>query len=642
MKGIFTKELKEIEQLIIRGKYNHALDKIDSLSDNEEITKEEKIQCKIFKARIYLRIFPYSKAIKYAEGAYEESKTIENKTLMFDSVNILLKACFYAGKYELKEKKAELANEIMESFENKDSEEYLRRKAVLPLFRGDNFITTFASMKESISISEKIGDLILMADSYFNISSKNLWSGNLVEALEYAQKSLDICNRVNYHYGTIISLFEKGIIYLHKGELDLAHDYLQKTYHMVKDNLNPYFKGGIFMDLGLIYWLKRDLKTSLEYYRKSVLFLKQANVVSTRHYPWLLIRMNNVLIEMGRVDEAWQNLKIIKQLYLSKNRYIFKKIFFLAKAILLKTTSHPKNTKEAIILLEEFADDDIAIMELYGLVIFHLCDLYLKEISKSEDLETYEKLKHRIKKLSKMAEQQQSYILLTESLLIQSKLDLIEFNVSEGQILLEEAQKIAEEKGITYLAKVISNEYDILLTQLSTWQEMSSYFPSLEERFELSHLEDLLTKIIKNNAIYINIQDENELPYFFLIINKDRNVVFSEAFGDFSLDEDLLQGILTCINENIYSQSLGSDKIMRIMYQNFTIAINKQENILLIYSFVGQSYGAIQKLRSFRNKFSFLLNEWNNYFKKFKTSKELTLNERVVISKFLETVFVTE
>jgi tetratricopeptide (TPR) repeat protein len=642
MNGFFTKELEKIEQFIIRGKYNLALDEIDVIYNNEKSSTEERIKCKIFKARIYLTIFPYSEAIKYAEEAYCESIKTQNKLLMFDSILILPRAYFYKGEYETIREKTELLKEIIESFDNKNSEEYLKRKASISLIQSERFKIPFSILNESVSIAEKLGDPILKADSYFSIGSKHLWSGNLDEALKYAKNGLEICENIGYHHSTAMLLSLMGVIYIQKGELDLACDCVQKNYSMFKNDLSLYFEACMILNLAEIMWLKRNLDTSLAYYKEAIPLLKKSKVVSTNHYPWTLLKMNDILIEMERYEEVSENIQKIEQLYLSKKEYIMKKILFLAKAKFLKIKSDQKNIEEAINLLEEIADDKTIVLVHYSSIVFLLCDLYILKITKFNDIESYEKLKQRVNSLKTIAEHQKSHILFALSLLIKSKLELINFNVSLGQTLLEEAQKIADEKGITYLAKVISNEYDILLTQLSTWREMSSYFPSLEERFQITHLEELLTKIIKNNAVYINFQEEKELPYFFLIINKDRNILFSESFGDFSLNDELLQGILSCINENISSQSLENNNIKRIMYQNYTIAIDKQKNLLLVYSFVGESYPAMQKLRSFSKEFSLLLDKWNRYFEQFKTNKKLTLDERMGISRFLETVFFTD
>jgi len=640
MNGIFAKELEEIEQLIVIGKYNLALERIDSIVDKEKASREEKIRCKIYKSQIYLETFPYSEIVKYGEEAFEESKKLNNKQLMFDSLLALPIAYFRAGEYELRKDKVKLAGEILDSFDDKESEDYLKRKAGLLLMQGDTFASSLVKIEESIAISKRLGLDRQLADSYMQLSSSYLWSGELRKAFIYAQNSLEICEKLEYYYGHSNHLFTVAVIHLHKGELDIAQDYFLKCISIFEEINDSYSFACTYMDLGYLYWLRRDLKTALDYYQKSLIFFKEAKIVGTRHFPWTLFRMNLVLIEMEKYDEAFQNLEQIEFLYLLKAKPIFKKIYYLAKAVLLKTKPEETSWRGVITLLEEVADDETVHLELNGLVVFHLCDAYLKEIQKSNDLEIYEKLRNRVKNLTQMAEQQKSYILLAQSLLIQSKLELIDFNTNEGRILLEKAQNLAEEKGITNLAKVISNEYDILLSQLSKWEEMSTYLPSLEERFEFTHIEDLLGTMLKNNITYIDLVDEGESPYFFLIMNQEGSVLFSEAFSDLSLDDELLGGILNSIEEFKSSGLLNDDTIKRLKYQNYTIAINSQEDLLLIYTFIGKSYHALQKFRLLFEEFRSFTSDWNIYFEKIKENEELSLSERMELSKYLESVFV--
>ncbi len=641
MKRNFAKKLEEIEQLIFRGKYNAALAEIDTIYISKGITNEERIRCKIFKARIYLIIFPYSKAIKYAEEAYEESKRLENKELMFDSLIILPRAYYYPGEFELIKEKTKQAIDVLDSFENKDSVAYLKRKAVLPLLQGQRYYTSFSDIEKSLVASEKLGIDALKVDSYLSLGSRHLWSGNLDKALNYALMSLEISDKINYHFGKVIGLAQIVVIYLQKGELNLSREYVFKSLAMYEPkDRNPYFEACMLINLGTIYWFKRDLSNSLKYYEKASALLKKSKVVKTYHYSVSLSRINTILIELGKNKEVLQNIKQIEDLYLSNRQHIIKKILNLSKATYLKSKSKESDINEAISLLEEFADDSIAYLELNGLIVFHLCDLYLKKITTFNDLQIYEKLKHKVKTLGQMAEHDNSNILLAQSLLLQSKLELIDFNVKEGQLLLEKAQKIAEEKGITHLAKVISGEYDILLDQLSRWQEMSTYIPSLEERFEFTHIEDLLARMIRNNALYMDIQDEKEQPYFFLIMNKGGTIIFSEKFSKTPLGNDLLQGIQKIINESVRSVSLQDDRIKRIKYQHYTIAISFQEDVLLIYVFVGQSYLAVQKLHSLEDEIRSFTQEWSKYYREFKTNQELSLQERMNLCKSLEKAFV--
>ena len=83
MKGVFDKEIEAIEQLVDRGKYDDALEQIDKISSIDSLSAEEKLKSKILKYRIYSVRSKYVEAIKLGEEAFEESKKLNNKFLMF-------------------------------------------------------------------------------------------------------------------------------------------------------------------------------------------------------------------------------------------------------------------------------------------------------------------------------------------------------------------------------------------------------------------------------------------------------------------------------------------------------------------------------------------------------------------------------
>ena len=199
---------------------------------------------------------------------------------------------------------------------------------------------------------------------------------------------------------------------------------------------------------------------------------------------------------------------------------------------------------------------------------------------------------------------------------------------------------MAEEKGIIKLAKVVSNEYDILLDQLSTWEDMSKYLPSLEERFEFTHIEDYLNRMMRNYIIHDDVVDEEESPLFFLILDKKGSILFSELFNDLALEEELLQEILSVIASFKTKESLTSEIIKRIKFRNYTIAINLQGDQLLAYAFIGKSYHALKKLRLLIDEFKTFTSQWNVFFEKIKDNKELTFSDRKQLSEYLESIFM--
>jgi hypothetical protein len=343
--------------------------------------------------------------------------------------------------------------------------------------------------------------------------------------------------------------------------------------------------------------------------------------------------MNLVLIEMDRYEEASRNLEQIELLFLLKETTIFKKIYNLAKAVILRTKKDETSWNEIVTLLEEVSDDDTIHLELDGLRVFYLCDSYFKIIRKTNDLKTYEKLRKSIDDFAQLAEKERSYILLAQSLLIKSKLKLIDLDIEGSRLLLEKAQDIADTKGVTNLAKQISNEYDVLINDLSRWEEMSTYLPTLEERFEFTHIEDLFEKMIKNNITYADVIDEEESPLFFLILNKEGSILFSQQFSEIFFGDALLQDVHGSL-QIFTSTPLKSDgMIKRIKYKKYSIAITKIGKIMLAYVFIGKSYYAVKKLRSLTVELQTFSENWQEIAEE---KKELDLDDRIEMTKYLE------
>ncbi|MCE7748572.1 MAG: tetratricopeptide repeat protein [Candidatus Heimdallarchaeota archaeon] len=639
MKGIFVKELEEIESLIDKGKYNVALEHIDSTSSQEAISAVEKTKCTIFRYRVYSELAKYAEAIKLGEKAFEESQKLNNKHLMFDSLVYFPYIYFIAGEYELRKEKVKLAGQILESIEDKDSSDYFLRKAIFLTMKSDSFEQAIENLEESIEISKKFGFDRILVDSYHTQACTYLWSGGITKSLKLNQQALGLAEEIDYYWGITSAMFSLAVTYLHKGELEQALDYFLQTKTLIEEGDDLYFIACLYLDLGYLYWLKRDLKSSLDYYKKSVSTFKEAKVVSTRHLPWTLFRMNLVLIEMEHYDEALKNIEQIELLFLMKDTPVFKLFYHLAKAVFLKTKTDDDCWNEATLLLEEVADEELVYLELNGLVIFHLCDVYLKKIQTSNDLDAFGKLKNRIQELAEMAREQKSVILLVQSLLLQSKLELIDLDIEKSQSLLGKAQSIAEEKGLTKLAKVVSNEFDILLDQLSTWEDMSTYLPSLEERFEFTHIENYLNKMMRDYIIHESIVDEEEAPVFFLLLNKEGVILFSEKFNEVSLEGELLGEILSFINRLNSRSMFPSETTKRIKHKNYTVAINAQEDIFLVYAFIGKSYHALQRINSLIKEFRTFTSGWQEFFGKLKNKEELSYSDRKQLSEYLEGVF---
>ncbi len=647
MKGVFYTELREIEQHILSSKYKESLKKLDGLLNRNELLEEEIIQAKILKARIFLDIQPFSEALTNAKQAYESSVKIDDIFLIFDSALVYSKTLGYLGSNSLAREKTNHAIEVLEKYQDKESLGYLKRKA--------NILTTrFSSTSEeyldnlnhAIDISDQVEDDFQKAWYLFSKADVFLNQGNYTRSEHCYEQSLSIFTNLGYKMGIIACSTNIAAGFLQRGELDEYLRYSLKGLSYAEEIDSSYALGGIYADLGFYYWQKGELETSLQYYDKSIVQITKGKHFGNIHYIAVNFRMNLVFLEQGKYEKINQNLEkmeIVASLNSIQDRsgkYPFMLIYMLAKTIYLKATSFDDNQDEIERMLKEIVKEKLIYIEMNRLALFHLCDFYLQRLKQTNDIELIDPIKQTIDQLDKLAETQKSSILLAETYLLKSHLALIELEVEEAKVMLEKAQQIAEDKGIIRLATLISNEYDHFLEQITRWESFTTKLPNIADRMELTHLEDMMNKLVKNRISFADVSQENEDPSIFLIMDKTGHVIFSDNFEDIPLEPDVTEGIISTVHDFLEEKEHEKNMMHRLKFRTFSIVLHQSEDLILCYVFVGKSYSALKKFRKLINDIITFSNIWEDLHVKVKAKEELSLSDRTKLSDYLESIFV--
>ncbi len=648
MKGVFSTELKEIEQLIISSKYQESLNRLDNLLNRKELLEEEIIQAKILKAKIFLDIQPFYEALINAKQAYEESVKISDTFLIFDSAMAYARSSSYLGIGESASEKMKQAIDVLEKYKNQESPDYLKRKARILTYgissRSEKYMD---KLDQAIDIFERVGDDYQKAWYLFSKAVAFNEQGNLSKSENCYNQSLKIFTELGNILGIIACTTNIAAVFIQRGELD---EYLRcslKALSYAEEVDSSYCLEGIYADLGFYYWQKGELETSLQYYKKSLEQIKRGKLFGNRHYPAVLFRTNLVYLEQGKFEEIEHNLEkmeivaTIRSLQdASDVNYPLMHIYKLAQSIYLKELSFDDNQDEIERMLKEIVQEKLIYIEMNRMALFHLCDFYLRRLKQTNDLELLLPLKQTIDQLDELAERQKSSILLAETYMLKSHLALIELKVEEAKTMLEKAQRIADEKGIIRLATLISNEYDHLLEQISSWESFTAKLPNIADRMELTHLEDMMNKLVKNRISFADVSHENEDPSIFLIMDKTGHVVFSDNFEDIPLENDLVDGIITTIHNFLEEKKPDKNTSHRLQFRNFGIALYQSEDMLLSYVFVGKSYSAVQKIKKLISDFSTFSEIWGDLSTKINSNQELSLSDRTRLSDYLESIFV--
>ncbi|MFW9865184.1 MAG: hypothetical protein ACFFEN_03725 [Candidatus Thorarchaeota archaeon] len=183
---------------------------------------------------------------------------------------------------------------------------------------------------------------------------------------------------------------------------------------------------------------------------------------------------------------------------------------------------------------------------------------------------------------------------LSESMLLQSKLALINLQIEKAKKLLNEAQTYSEDHGLHLLAQKISEEHDMLLEQLNLWEKFKRNKAPFSDRLKLASIENILDRLKGNRAIEPpKLVDEQSM--LILILNEGGVLLFSHPFTDeWKFDNDLFGGFLSAFNsihDEIFSEGLD-----RVKFGNYTVLMEPIENVSVCYLFKGQTYPAKQKL----------------------------------------------
>ena len=95
-----------------------------------------------------------------------------------------------------------------------------------------------------------------------------------------------------------------------------------------------------------------------------------------------------------------------------------------------------------------------------------------------------------IEKFYDLGQEQQSYSVLIEALILRAKFALIGGSIESALKFLDQAQLIAKEKDLSILGDKVRNEQSQLKEELEKWQNLLQTSASIQERLKLANLEE--------------------------------------------------------------------------------------------------------------------------------------------------------
>ena len=308
--------------------------------------------------------------------------------------------------------------------------------------------------REIIDYFKEIGDEKSLSNLNEMIGEILLKKGELIEAEEHIKQSYSF-NLENRFEGwwSVFPLMAKT--YLLKGDLDNARK-IYEEYLAIGENLQV--KGVILhtlKDLSLVLWQMGKKEEALEYAWRSYEVVSETDSLLWKGF--ILVNLIFLLVEYDELDSAESKLVEFNEIISETNERDLERSFRFSEAKLLLQKEDEKNQLRAEILLEGLLKEKLDYQD-YVNVVTSLTELLFLRLYETNDKNILNKIQSYVLDLFSLASSNQSFLLITESLLLQSKLALLELNIEKSKELLDKAMKLAEEKGLKRIAEIVKKE----------------------------------------------------------------------------------------------------------------------------------------------------------------------------------------
>jgi len=464
MQNSLNNDLTKVDQLKNEGKFKEALRIINKLEVKIDLVTEIKFDIYKLKSSLLYELGYMNKALKYIDLAYKKSQELKNELKIIDSL---------IAKIQILNK-SEKPQEVLRTIDEA------------------KLLLSSINQKNSAEFKERYGYIVLgKSGCLFNMGEFN-------NALQYAEEVFAIAKEIKNKRLMMLASRSLAFNYSLKGYIDRSYEYI-KFFLALAQELNDKQEiiGGL-NSIGLYFIEKGDFDHALENLERSLSLCYEIHSFKT---IVVLGSLFEAYYYKGSLEKAKQCLKLMKQ-FKSLAEFNSSNIFYrLAKAMLLKKIPGKINRLRAEEILKQIVDDIKPFSGVLYSALIHLCDVYLTNLSETQNLGVIDEMQPYINQLINIAKSQQSFWLLVEIYSLQAKLKLISFEFGEAKKMLNFALNIAKEHGKDLLAERIIKEQDKLIEEQTKWESLRESKATMAELINLAHVEEQLGQMLRKRLI---------------------------------------------------------------------------------------------------------------------------------------------
>jgi hypothetical protein len=308
----------------------------------------------------------------------------------------------------------------------------------------------------------------------------------------------------------------------------------------------------------------------------------------------------------------------------------------VSKALILKRSNRLRDKAKAQDLLELVSNEAVHALEVTSDAIINLCEILLYEYKITADTTVLKELEDLSDRFLFIAEEQNSHSLLSEGYLLKSEIALLLDDIPSAKRLIDQAQTIAEDKGLQKLAIAISREYDAIMDQISSFDFETGNIETRSD-LEIEKVENLLDRMTTQNIAAIT-KVVPEKPEMLLIITEGGMTLLTHHFNPIdTIKSQLVGGFLSAIES--FSNEIFSSPIERVNLGEFRLILHSHQFLTFAYVFKGESYSAIKKIQKLISSFKSVDTIWISIQESIKTGRRLSSDVESLIVEYIEKTF---
>ncbi len=596
---------------MIQGEFTKALNLLAFYEkDQKNLTPQNQLSCMLLKSKVLYNLFKLEEALALINQIITKSKVLKEDLIYVDALLIKAGISAQMGKLDDCREIIDQTTDFVSHSPLKDTTDYIQRIGLIHNYKGGFY-----------------------------------WlKGELNKALQNYQIGLELGTKCKDEFVIGASLSNIGAMYWRKGDLSKALRFLEESLVQFTNMKAKLESAAVLGNLGEVFHQKGDFYQALEYHQHSLdIFKKLNNVWYTSKELFYLISVNIDLGLNGKkfIEKAEDYLQELEEISMKENSRTINQRFKVAKGSILKTSTRTRDKGKAETIFQEIVDEEILDHEVSIVAFLNLCDLHFMELRVSGDLEILLEVQSLVNRLFEIAKKQPSYLLLSNAFLLKSKLALIQLDTNKAKNYLNQAQQICEDKGLDRLAMLISNEYDVLLSQLTKWEEFIDRNAPLEERLEFTEFERIVDQMLKKKMKELPKESKDE-PVSILILEERGTTIFSKHFSLDSYtmaDDQIMGGFLTAINTFMQKAFSTTGDLERIKYKDYTLILKTNTPFTFCYMFKGQSYSAMKKLNQFITQIKQTDSIWASFLRYVQTTILPAEPEKRALETIAEKIF---